>query len=235
MLIISVIPARSKSKSIPKKNIYPLNGIPLIKYSIDYSLNSKIVSHTYVSTDSTEIGDLSITYGAKYLHRPDVLAEDHVQDFPVIQHALLRLEEELNEKIDIIILLRPTSPLRPSNLIERGIDLMIQYPEATSVRAVTKSKEHPYRQWKKNSIFIESFIDLSNFNIEEPYNIPRQELIEAYFQTGDIEIIRRDTIIKGSVSGDKILPIFLNQNEIHDLDENYDLIRAEEYMKKNEK
>ena len=115
----------------------------------------------------------------------------------------LNLEKKLNLKIDIIILLRPTSPLRPANLIERGIDLINLYPETTSVRAVTKSKEHPYRQWKKNSIFIEPFYSKKNINVNEPYNIPRQELIDSYFQTGDIEIIKRETIIKGSISGDK--------------------------------
>ncbi len=234
MIIVSVIPARGKSKSIPKKNIYPLNGVPLIKYSIDYSLKSKLISHTFVSSDSKEIGDLSINFGAQFLERPEELSEDHVRDFPVIHHALLNLEKKLNLKIDIIILLRPTSPLRPANLIERGIDLINLYPESTSVRAVTKSKEHPYRQWKKNSIFIEPFYSKKNINVNEPYNIPRQELIDSYFQTGDIEIIRRETIIKGSISGDKILPIYINQNEVHDIDEKNDIANAEAYIKKND-
>lgn len=234
MVVVSVIPARSKSKSIPNKNIYPLNGIPLIKYSIDYSLKSKLISHTFVSTDSKKIGELSIKYGAQYLARPEELSKDHVRDFPVIDHALNNLEEQLNTKIDIIVLLRPTSPLRPANLIEKGLDLINSYPNATSVRAVTKSKEHPYRQWKKNSDFIEPYLDINNINISEQYNIPRQELDETYFQTGDIEIIKRETIINGSVSGDKILPIYVNQNEVHDLDEKSDMFKAEASIKKNE-
>ena len=92
------IPARSKSKSIPKKNIYPLNGVPLIKYSIDYSLKSKLILHTFVSTDSKEIGDLSIKFGAQYLERPEELSEDHVRDFPVIHHALFKFRKKIKFK-----------------------------------------------------------------------------------------------------------------------------------------
>ena len=89
MNVLSVIPARGGSKSIPKKNIQILNGYPLIKYSIDYSLKSKLVTKTIVSTDDKKIADISIKYGAIVpFMRPKEFAKDHVQDLPVFIHAL---------------------------------------------------------------------------------------------------------------------------------------------------
>ena len=230
--IYTIIPARGGSKSIPRKNIKPFNGYPLIKYSIDYSLSSRLVSKTVVSTDDKEIASISRDLGADVpFIRPDYLAGDSVQDYPVISHALEKLEEIYDEEIDIVILLRPTSPLRIPGLIESGIKLLSKYPEATSIRAVSESSEHPYRQWKSEGHFIHSIID--SIDESEPYNLPRQELPISFFQTGDIEIIRRDTILSGSVSGSKILPLIIDAHKVFDIDSEDDFKKAEEALEKN--
>ena len=141
-------------------------------------------------------------------------------------HALNKMEEIYNEKIDIIILLRPTSPLRPSGLIEEGINLLTKNPAATSIRTVALSKEHPYRQWNLQKGFITGFSNELVNNIE-PYNLPRQELPKVFFQTGDIEVIRRQTLLSGSVSGNKILPIVIDESEVMDIDNISDLENAQ--------
>ena len=149
MNIITIIPARGGSKSIPKKNIQILDGKPLISYSINYSINCSVVNKTVVSTDCKEIADVAIKYGAEIpFLRPKSISMDDTQDFPVIKHAVNFLEESCNTLIDIVILLRPTSPLRPKGLIEKGLSLLNSFPEATSVRSVALCKEHPYRQWR---------------------------------------------------------------------------------------
>lgn len=220
MNIVTVIPARGGSKSIPKKNIQLLNGKPLVQYSIDYSLKSSLTTDTVVSTDSKEIAKISRQCGAKVpFLRPKEFAEDDTPDYPVIKHALDTLERLNNNIIDVIILLRPTSPLRPPNLIEMGIDLLKRFPKATSVRSVTKTKEHPFRQWQKNENYIRGF----EKSIEEPYNLPRQKLPEIYFQTGDIEIIKRNTLILGSISGENVLPLLIDHSSMLDIDEISDL------------
>ena len=76
--------------------------------------------------------------------------------------------------IDAIVLLRPTSSLRPEGLIEKGISLLSDNSDATSVRAVTRTKEHPFRQWVKNNEYIEGF--LKDDVTHESFNIPRQFL-----------------------------------------------------------
>lgn len=225
--IVTVIPARGGSKSIPKKNIREFKGKPLIQYSIEYSLKCPLVSHTVVSTDSQEIADIARKGGAKVpFLRPAEYARDDTPDYPVIRHALDTLEQMLRKVIDYIVLLRPTSPLRPPGLIERSIELFNCFPEAHSVRSVTPCSQHPYRMWK----IVDGFMTGYETTFHEPYNLPRQKLPPVYFQTGDIEIIRRETLIKGSISGDKILPLVIEPDEVLDIDSELDFKRALEKL-----
>jgi N-acylneuraminate cytidylyltransferase len=227
--VIAIIPARSGSKSLPKKNILPLNGKPMLCYSVEYGLNSNIVSKVIVSTDSEEFADIARNCGAEVpFIRPFELAQDNTRDYPVMRHAFDYFES-IGEIYDIYILLRPTSPLRPEGLIEKSIDIINKNPTATSVRTVAKIKEHPYRAWSinNNDGSMTGFVS----TIKEPYNIPRQELPEVLFQTGDLESIRRETFLKGSVSGDKVFPLIIDYIDMVDIDELNDLSNAEKRIK----
>jgi CMP-N,N'-diacetyllegionaminic acid synthase len=229
MNIITVIPARGGSKSIPFKNIQLLNGKPLISYSINYSLNCPDISHTIVSTDSDEISLIARKFNAEVpFIRPTEISGDDVEDYPVIKHALGIIENIYDQKIDAIVWLRPTSPLRPPNLIERALEILKSYPECSSIRSVVKSKEHPYRQWSPKGDFIQGVIQKNN--IDEAFNLPRQKLPDVYFQSGDIEVVRRETIIKGSISGENVAPLLIRQNEMLDIDYLYDLKIAEKKL-----
>ena len=222
MNIYSIIPARSGSKGIPNKNIKLLNGQPLIDYTIKYSLNSSLIKKTIVSTDSEEIAQIAIKSGAEVpFLRPIEIAQDNTQDFPVLKHALIELENLYSEKIDLLVLLRPTSPFRPFGLIEEGINKIIQYPMSSSLRSITITKEHPYRQWVQNGEYIIGY----EKNVYESYNIPRQLIPKVYFQTGDIEIIRRSTIINGSISGSNVLPLFIEHDQMIDIDTEKDWMK----------
>ena len=230
MNIYAVIPARGGSKSIPKKNIQLLHGKTLIEYSIEYSLKCPLTTNTVVSTDSEEIAEIARNCGAEVpFIRPKELAQDDTQDYPVFIHALNTLEELYNEQIDVLVLLRPTSPLRPSGLIEKGIALLKRFPEASSVRSVTPSSEHPFRQWKINGDYMVGY----EKEIFEPYNLPRQQLPSVYFQTGDLEIIRRQTLLGGSISGERILPLIIKPEEMVDIDNMSDWHKAEEQLQRN--
>jgi len=224
MKIVTIIPARSGSKSIPKKNVQLLDGKPLLAYSIEYSLKSKIVGSTIVSTDSEEIANLAASFGADVpFLRPSLLSGDTSVDYEFMRHALDYFETR-GENFDIYILLRPTSPLRPSGLIEEAVEILKNNIYATSVRCVANIKEHPYRAWKeKEDGSIIGFVN----NQVEPYNIPRQKLPSLFFQTGDIEVIRRDTLISGSVSGDCVFPLVIKHDDMIDIDSQSDFDRAE--------
>jgi len=213
--IIALIPARSGSKGIPNKNIMSFKGKPLLAHSINYAKKCKFVSDIIVTTDSKEYCAIANAFGARTpFLRPNELSGDEVQDFPVVEHALKFLENEKNNEIDFIALLRPTSPLRPKNLIEKAYDLIEDNKLGTSVRTVVPSKEHPFRQFKVKNGIMESYSQ----EVKESYNIPRQKLPNAFFQSGDLEFIRRSTILEGSISGNYIIPLFLNQEELFDID-----------------
>lgn len=232
MRIVTVIPARSGSKSIPKKNIRHLNGKPLLAYSIEYSLKCELIDKTIVSTDSEEIGQIAKDYGAEVpFIRPSELATDDTPDYPVFRHALDFLENYINDTIDIIILLRPTSPLRPPGLIERGVEMVMENPDFTSIRSVAKTNEHPYRQWKQEGRFIKGY----EKSVEEPYNLERQKLPTVFFQTGDIEIISRQTLKAGSISGSRVLPLVIDRADMLDIDYEQDIMRAEDLLNTKEK
>jgi len=226
MNIVTVIPARGGSKSIPLKNIQLLNQKPLISYSISYSQQCPLVSHTVVSTDSKRIAEIAKEFGADApFIRPAEIAQDDTQDFPVIQHALEQLESIYKTRIDAIAWLRPTSPLRPEGLIERALEILQLNPSCSSVRSVVKSAEHPYRQWLINDGLIESVV--KETGVKEPYNMPRQSLPDVYFQSGDLELVKRDTIVRGSISGDKVMPLIIDRSEMLDIDHFDDLKNAE--------
>ena len=219
--IIALIPARFGSKGIPKKNILDFKGKPLLAHSIIYAKKSSIVNDVIVSTDSKEFASISNKFGARTpFLRPSSLSGDTVQDYPVVNHAVNFLENENKCKIDFIALLRPTSPLRPSNLIEKAYKLIQNNKLATSVRSVVPTKQHCYRQWFRED---DKLVPIIN-NIHEPYNLPRQRLPTSFFQSGDIEFIKRSVLLNNSVSGDYVLPLLLKSEDLYDIDTFEDLI-----------
>ena len=153
--ILVVIPARSKSTGIKNKNILKLNGLPLLAHSIKYAKKSNFVDEIIVSSDSKKYLNIAKKYGAKTpFLRKKKLSGCLVRDIPVIKDALIRCEKIYKKKYDYVVLLRPTSPFREENLIEKSLKLIEKYPKATSVRAVVEAKNHPYRTWVYDKNYI---------------------------------------------------------------------------------
>lgn len=190
MNVLGLIPARGGSKGIPRKNLKELDGKPLVAYPINDALESKYINKVIVSTDDTEVAEISTKYGAEVpFMRPKELAEDKVPDFPVIEHAVLWLDNH-NWKVDYIVFLRPTSIFRTAREIDKAVEKMLG-SEFDSVRGISKAVYPPY--WMKRIVgdrlvpFIES---------EYEY-MRRQELPQVYQGNGTIEVIKRETILEG--------------------------------------
>jgi len=232
--MLAIIPARGGSKTIPRKNIKLILGKPLITYTIEESKKSKHINRIILSTDNEEIARIGKKLGAEVpFLRPSELAEDHITDLPVFQHCLNWLKENDNYKPDIVVHLRPTAPLRKVYHINRGVELLLNSPEADSVRSVTAVGQHPLKMWKIENNSLVPFISEETSGIKESYNMPRQELPEAYIQNGSVDVIWAKTILeKNSMSGDIIVPFVMEEWESINIDNEIDFLLAELIMKK---
>jgi CMP-N,N'-diacetyllegionaminic acid synthase len=231
---ISLIPARGGSKGIPRKNLTLLAGKPLIAFSIEDSLNCPQIERTIVSTDDSEIAEIAIKYGAEVpFIRPTELAQDDTPDFPVFFHALNWLLENEGFCPDLIVQLRPTTPLRPPGMIEKALQMLKDDDQADSIRSVREPPSSPYKMWKKTDAYLTPFVKLE---YGESYNLPRQKLPEVFFHDGLLDVIRASTIMgKKSITGDKILPITTeNSFWVVDIDNPIDLVMAEKFLQHNQ-
>ena len=229
--IVAIVPARGGSKSIPKKNIRLLGEAPLLAYSIAAGLQSAYVDRVIVSTDSEEIAEAALAWGAEVpFLRPSTLAEDDTTDFPVFEHAVQWLEANEGYHADWVVQLRPTSPLRPPRLLDEAIEILARHPEADSVRCVTPSGQNPFKMWGIERGHLQPLLQL---NQKEPFNQPRQSLPETFWQTGHVEVIRHETIVlKKSMTGEVILPCIVAPEYAIDLDNLYQWDYAEHVLAK---
>jgi N-acylneuraminate cytidylyltransferase len=232
---ISLIPARGGSKGIPKKNIAPLAGKPLLAHSIEYSLNCPAVCRTIVSTDDPEVAEVARCYGAEVpFLRPAEFAQDDTTDLPVFLHAIQWLKENESFVPDLWVQLRPTTPLRPPGLIEQAIKMLEENPEADCVRTIRKTPITPYKMWRWKGKYLQPFVQLEG---KESYNMPRQVLPEIFIQDGVLDIIKTSTFLeKNSLTGNLILPLEIKGPYLTvDIDLPVDLIVAEVFYNYNNK
>ena len=208
--VLAVVQARGGSKGLPGKNVRPLAGHPLIAYSIASGLAAQSVTRLIVSTDSPEIAAVSKAYGAEIpFMRPAEHAQDDTMDFPVFLHAVEWLAKNEGYRPDAVVQLRPTTPFRPRGMVDESVAILWSDPLADSVRGVTTPKQTPYKMWRDG---VDGCLaPLMESEFAEPYNMPRQKLPRAYFQTGHIDAIRTTTIVeKHSLSGSRVRPLFLD-------------------------
>ncbi|MCE1253865.1 MAG: acylneuraminate cytidylyltransferase family protein, partial [Anaerolineae bacterium] len=227
--VLVIVPARGGSKGIPRKNIRNFAGSPLISYSIMAGLQSKWVTRVILSTDDEEIAAVGRQFGAETpFIRPAEFAQDQSLDLPVFQHALTWLKENEGYQPDLVIQLRPTSPVRPRTLVDEAVQLMLEHPEADSVRGIVPSGQNPHKMWKIDPVSGQMRPLLQVEGITEPYNSPRQILPPVFWQTGHIDVIRPQVILeKESMSGSVILPVMVDARYMVDIDNMNDWMRAE--------
>jgi N-acylneuraminate cytidylyltransferase len=218
--ILALIPARGGSKGIPHKNIRGFAGYPLIAWSIAAGLQARSISRVIVSTDDEKIAAIAREYGADVpFMRPHEIAQDRTLDLPVFEHALKWLEDIEGYKPDYVVQLRPTSPVRPTDMIDSAVKILVENTEADSVRGVVPAGQNPYKMWRFNGYDKPLQPLLKVEGVTEPYNAPRQILPQAYWQTGHIDAIRTTTITrKNSLTGDMVYPLVIDPRYTLDID-----------------
>ena len=228
--ILALIPARGGSKGIPHKNIRNFAGYPLVAWSIAAGLKAQCVTRVVVSTDDEKIASVAREFGAETpFLRPQQFAQDDSTDLPVFLQALDWLQQNEGYHPDVVVQLRPTSPIRPRDLIDRAVAVLLAHPEADCVRGVVPAGQNPYKMWRLPHGAdgpMENLLD--GEGILEPYNAPRQSLPPVYWQTGHIDAIRSKTIQKkDSLTGDTIYPLVIDSRYSVDIDNLHDWARYE--------
>lgn len=229
MEILGIIPARAGSKGIKKKNIRKLNGKPLLQYSIDQALNSNI-SRVIVNTEDPYTASLSKSLGAEVpFLRPKKLAGDKTTTLSVIKNTISYFKKK-SYIPDIVIILQPTNPFRPKNLINESISLL-KKTNASSVLAVKPVEDHPDILLQYAGKFIKpmskNFLKNSRRQSRSTLLIPSGLLYT--FWTKNLEQY-------GNQFGPKIYPYVIEDNSVNiDIDVPFDFFTAEmtsKYWKK---
>jgi len=216
--ILSIIPARGGSKSIPMKNLVKINSKPLLKYSLDSSLCSKYISKTVVSTDNKTIETYSKKFkNVKTILRPKKLATDNSQIEPVIVHTLNHLYRFEHYEPDVIILLQNTSPFRTSVHIDNALKIFFRN-DYDSLLSVYPSHKFLWKNKQKN---------YSPVNYD-PKNRPnRQKIKDQFFENGAIYITKYSSFKRSKcrISG-KIGIYQMTEEESLEIDTPFDLLHA---------
>jgi len=210
--IVSIIPARGGSKGIQKKNLQLVQGIPLVVRKIQQAIASKC-DDVWVTTDDSEIADISANYGAKIIHRPDHLASDKASTKDTLLHAI-EIVECGDE--DLVVLLQVTSPLLKIENIDLCITKLIESPNLNSV--ITIKDGHPF-MWETVDGLSWNPIGHSRNN-----RARRQDLNQSGWETGGcyairVHALRNQKIIYPEPTGTVSVDIF----ESIDIDTHEDL------------
>lgn len=225
---MGIIPARKSSKGIHNKNIKPLLSKPLIVYTIEAALKSKVFDRIVVSTDSFKIKKVSQKYGAEVpFLRPKNLAGDNTPMISVLRHALKFLEQKERFYPDVVVLLQPTSPLRKPIHIKKALEKFLK-SKADSVVTICEAEFSPY--WMKRLLKdrVIPFIE----NKKRVYT-RRQDLPKVYRLNGAIYIAKRNIIMEeNSILGEDTRAIIMNQEDSIDIDTEIDFKLAELILKK---
>jgi len=225
--ILGVIPARGGSKSIPNKNIIELNGNPLIKYTIDAALGSKLLTHCIVSTDSDSIASVAKSCGALVpFKRPDHLSGDDALSLPVVQHAVQFMENDQQYKYDAVIMLQPTTPLRLTSDIDNTINLLFDTNSDSVISVVEVGGYHPLRMKRIVEGYLINYIDQGQEDMR-----PRQKLPPVYIRNGAIYATRRDVLLKNeSFIGESSRAYIMPNERSVNIDTFADFLLAKSYF-----
>jgi CMP-N,N'-diacetyllegionaminic acid synthase len=223
-MILGIIPVRSGSKSVKDKNIKLLNGKPLMAWSIKAGLKCEAIDKLMVSTDSKKYGQLAEFYGAEVIDRPVKLAQDETAMIPVLQQAVEQVEEK--NKVEYVVLLDPTSPLRRIEDIEKCI-LAAKEKGVDSAVTVCEVEHNPYyvmagveNDWLKYPLFKPE---------KEIYR--RQDAPKVYRINAAVYVIKRDVLMKGKIFTDKTKAIIMTQEQSGHIDSLQDFRQVEFMLK----
>lgn len=202
-MILGVTPARGGSKGIPRKNLKPLGGKPLLAWTMEAAQCSRLLSRYVVSTEDLEIAKTARRCGVEVVERPDHLATDDASTLAVLQQVVALIPA------DIVVLLQATSPIRYPGLI----DVCIQRFLDVGADSLATGFICKYVEYGKNTR-------------------RRQEIPGFFYDDGNVYVIKADLIRKGDRYGSRIERVLLSREQNLDIDDEFDFWVAEELLKR---
>ena len=223
MRILALIPARGGSKGIPRKNIRPLSGKPLIAWTIDAALKAGSLDRVVVTTEDREIAKISRVCGADVpFSRPPELAQDDTPMLEVVQHAITQLDRS-GYRADVVMLLQPTSPLRTSLHIEEACRRFASCPEADSLVSCIPVPHifHPTSVMRTNG---EGFLVPY---VEGPVPTRRQDKEPLFARNGPVICMTRADRVADYLFGGNLIAYPMDEGVSVDIDDERDFATAE--------
>lgn len=221
--VVALIPARSGSERVRDKNIRPLAGHPLLAYAIAAARRAEIFDRIVCSTDSGKIAEVAQRYGADVpFLRPSRLATAVSPDIEWITHAL----DQLDGHYDLFAIVRATNPFRGPDVLRRGLEQLLATPEADSIRAVERAKQHPGKMWVLEGRTMQPLLDQSHLDVAWHAG-QYQALPEVYVQNSALEIAWTRVVSQtGTREGKVVAPYLTEGLEGFNIDDEEDWDRA---------
>lgn len=227
MRVLGIIPARGGSKGIPRKNIRPLGGRPLLQYTAEAALGARRLADVVLTTDDPEIAELGRRLGLRIpFLRPAELARDDTPSLPVLRHTVSLLEEQ-GETYDAICLLEPTSPMRLPEDVDACIDRLVE----SGADAVMTVLPVPV-QYNPHWVYLMAEDGALRVSTGDPEPVPRrQELPPAFNRDGMVYVTRRNVLMEqNSLYGRRTLGIVIDPDRSVNIDSPDDWARAERLL-----
>ena len=228
--IVALIPARAGSRRVPDKNIRSLAGHPLLAYTITAAVQSGIFTDVIVSTDSAHYAELARHYGAEVpFLRPAGLAGDVSPDIEWLIHAINTLRDA-GRNYDCFSILRPTSPFRLPETIQRAWQAFLAEEGVDSLRAVEKCQQHPGKMWVVRGKRMSPLMPLTSDG--QPWHSRQyQSLPAVYVQNASLEIAWTRVLFENNtIAGDVLLPFLTKGYEGFDINSEYDWAHARDLV-----
>ena len=224
--VLVVVPARGGSKGLPRKNVLPLAGLPLVAHTGRLVASLDWVDLGLISTDDTEIADAAVASGLRFLGlRPASLAADRVPDLPVLDHALDVAERAEGVRFDIVVMLQPTSPLRTADHVAATVAHLVHGGfDAVWTVSPTDLKFHPLKQLRLDGDCLDYYL------AEGSAVVARQQLAPVYHRNGVAYALTRECLrdqarLLGARTGAVIIT-----DPLVNIDDADDFARAEAMM-----
>lgn len=204
-MIVGITPARGGSKGLPRKNIRPLWGKPLLAWTIEAAKASARLDRYVVSTEDLEIAAVARQWGAEVSDRPAALATDEATTLAVLQHVLNQIPAE------IVVILQATCPVRNPDLIDRCIQRFLD-------RGVDSLATG----------FICKYVEYGTNRRE----LRRQDLSGFFYDDGNVYVVRADLIRAGERFGARMERMVTDREQNIDIDDEFDFWLAEQVLKR---